>query len=131
MERRQEHRPGCTSFRGSVEPKVFVSTPKVQKMRQIMTARAGEVFKTGEYIKGVCQVYSGEKVETLVILYGLSANTLTEKVSESPQKVQNVRQARQVVAENKGSGNPVKYFIKMLLKQCPERNIMGIFIQRR
>ena len=29
------------------------------------------------------------------------------------------------------SGNPVKYFIKMLLKQCPKRNIMGIFIQRR
>ena len=43
----------------------------------------------------------------------------------------NVRQAQQVVAENKESGNPVKYLIKMLLKQCPKRNIIGIFIQRR
>ena len=80
---------------------------------------------------GVFRWKTCPKEGTLVILYDLSANALTEKVSESPPKVQNVRQARQVVAENKGSGNPVKYFIKMLLKQCAKRNIMGIFIQRR
>ena len=68
---------------------------------------------------------------TLPILYGLSANVLAQKVSESPPKVQNVRQAPLVVAENKGSENSLKYFIKMLLKQYPKRNIMGIFIQRR
>ena len=134
MERCQEHRPGGAGFRGSVEPKVFVSTPKVQKMRQMMTARNRKCSKQGS-ISGVCvEGIQGEKCpkdETLTILYSLSANTLTEKVSENPQKVQNVGQAQQVVAENKESGNPVEYFIKMLLKQCLKRNIMGIFIQRR
>ena len=74
---------------------MFVSTPKVQKMRQIMTARNGKCSKQ-ESISGVCvegiQDEKCSKEETLTILYGLSANTLTEKVSESPQKVQNVRQ---------------------------------------
>ena len=113
---------------------MFVSTPKVQKMRRIMTARDRKCSKQGDYMRlgvGSIQGEKCSKVGTLAILYGLSANALTEKVSESPRKVQNVRQARQVVAENKESGNPVKYFIKMLLKQCTKRNIMGIFIQRR
>lgn len=55
---------------------MFVSTRKVQKMRQIMTARDRKCSKEG----------------TLVILYDLSANALTEKVSENPLKVQKMRQ---------------------------------------
>ena len=74
---------------------MFVSTQKVQKMRQIMTARNGKCSKQ-ESISGVCvEGIQGEKCskeETLTILRRLSANTLTEKVSESPPKVQNVRQ---------------------------------------
>lgn len=47
--------------------------------------RAGrDVFKTGEYIKGVYQVYSGgkcvQKWKFWQILYGISANTLTKSV---------------------------------------------------
>lgn len=38
---------GGAGFRGSVESEVFVSTRKVQKMRQIMTARAGMCSKQG------------------------------------------------------------------------------------
>ena len=99
-----------------------------------MTARNGKCSKQGS-ISGICvEGIQGEKCpkeETLTMLRRLSANTLTEKVSENPRKVQNVRQAQQVVAENKESGNPVEYFIKMLLMQCLKRNIMGIFIQRR
>ncbi len=47
MERCQEHRPGGAGFRGSVESEVFVSTRKVQKMRQIMTARDRKCSKQG------------------------------------------------------------------------------------
>lgn len=90
-----------------------------------MTVRAGMCSKQGS----ISRVYA--RCIQVGNVFKSGNNTLTEKVSESPPKVQNVRQARQVVAENKGSGNPVKYFIKMLLKQCAKRNIMGIFIQRR
>ena len=75
---------------------MFVSTPKVQKMRQMMTARSGKCSKQGS-ISGVCvegiQDEKCSKEETVTILCRLFANTLTEKVSESPKKVQNVRQA--------------------------------------
>ena len=53
MERCQEYRPGGAGFRGSVESEVFVSTRKVQKMRQIMTAWAGMCSKQGDYVR-VC-----------------------------------------------------------------------------
>ena len=49
MERCQEYRPGGAGFRGSVESEVFVSTRKVQKMRQIMTAWTGMCSKQGDY----------------------------------------------------------------------------------
>lgn len=82
-----------------MEPEVFVSTPKVQKMRQMMTARNRKCSKQGS-ISGVCvEGIQGEKCpkeETLTIFCRLSANTLTEKVSESPPKVQNVRQTFRV-----------------------------------
>ena len=41
---------------------------------------------------GVFRWKTCSKEGTLVILYDLSANALTEKVSENPRKVQNVRQ---------------------------------------
>lgn len=47
MKRCQEYRPGGAGFRGSVESEVFVSTRKVQKMRQIMTAWTGMCSKQG------------------------------------------------------------------------------------
>lgn len=43
-------------------------------------------------MSGVFRWKTCSKEGTLVILYGLSANALTEKVSESTRKVQNVRQ---------------------------------------
>lgn len=42
---------------------------------------------------GVFRWKTCSKEGTLVILYDLSANALTEKVSENPRKVQNVRRA--------------------------------------
>ena len=62
MERCQEHRPGCTRFRGILEREVFVSTPKVQKMRQIMTARNGKCSKQGDYMRLGVGSIQGEKV---------------------------------------------------------------------
>ena len=78
---------------------MFVSTPKVQKMRQIMTAWDGKCSKQ-ESISGVCvegiQDEKCSKEETVTILCRLLVNTLTEKVSENPRKVQNVRQTFRV-----------------------------------
>ena len=34
----------------ALEPKVFESTQKVQKMRQMMTARIGKCSKQGDYV---------------------------------------------------------------------------------
>ena len=82
-------------LKAAKQREVFVSTRKVQKMRQIMTVRNGKCSKQGDYMRLGVGSIQGEKcsrMETLTILYGLSANTLTEKVSESPPKVQNVRQ---------------------------------------
>ena len=42
----QEYRPGSTGFRGILESGVFVSSPKVQKMRQKMTTQSKKVFKS-------------------------------------------------------------------------------------
>ncbi|RGG77174.1 hypothetical protein DWW82_07665 [Clostridium sp. AF17-2] len=68
---------------------MFVSTPKVQKMRQIMTARNGKCSKQ-ESISGICvEGIQGEKCskkETLAILCRLSANALTEKCLKVPKK---------------------------------------------
>ena len=53
MERCQEHRPCRARFRGILGRKVFVSTRKVQKMRQIMTTRDRKCSKQGS-IAGMC-----------------------------------------------------------------------------
>ena len=53
---------------------MFVSTPKVQKMRQIMIAQTGKCSKQGDYVR----VFIG--------------SIQVEKVSERTRKVQNVRQ---------------------------------------
>ena len=58
--------------------KVSESTRKVQNVRQLITQIRQKVFQKGAF--------------PAVIIYGLSANALTEKVSESLLKVQNVRQ---------------------------------------
>ena len=49
MERCQEHRPGGAGFRGSVESEVFVSTRKVQNVRQLITQIRQKVFQKGAF----------------------------------------------------------------------------------
>ena len=69
---------------------------------------------------GVFKWKTCSKEGTLVILYGLSANALTEKVSENPLKV---RKMRQIMAVQDGRLCEVmywEYFSEKCLK-APEK----------
>ena len=86
-----------------------------------MTARDWEVFKTGG-IRDVCQVYSGgkrvQKEGTLVILRPICQ--CSEKVSENPRKVQNVRQIMAVQDGKCSKPEIIRYFSEKCLK-APEK----------
>lgn len=87
-----------------MESEVFVSTRKVQKMRQIMTARDRKCSKEG----------------TLVILYDLSANALTEKVSENPLKV---RKMRQIMAVQDGKCSKQRDYVRLCIGSISAKSV--------
>ena len=80
--------PGTSScrcrFPGQCGAKSVRKYPKSAENETNDDRTGKDVFKTGEYIKGICQVYSGgkcvQKWKLWPILYGISANALTKSV---------------------------------------------------
>ena len=102
---------------------MFVSTRKVQKMRQIMTARAGMCSKQGS-IAGMCarciQVGNVFKRGNFGYTLGLSANALTEKVSENPLKV---RKMRQIMAVQDGKCSKQRDYVMLCIGSISAKSV--------
>ena len=95
----------------------------MQKVSQIKTVQDRKCSKQGS-ISGVCvegiQDEKCSKEETLTILYGLSANTLTEKVSENPLKV---RKMRQIMVVQNGKCSKQRDYVRLCIESISAKSV--------